>query len=119
MTEQNQGYRMFIEGLSAVSDFEAEWMMKEYVRQCCEVVGWTEEQAEKMECGIRWAVEARRKGRGEEKEQEQRRRAESTDEPEVTSRVVEVKTGRGSASLVQGGVDGHDELDETHGKGKG
>ena len=63
-----------------------------------------------MECGIRWAVEARRKGRGEEKQQEQRRReepleemqVESTDEPEVTSRVAEMKTGRGSASLVQG-----------------
>ena len=127
MTEQNQVYRKFIEGLSAVSDFEAEWMLQEYLRQCRETMGWTQEQAEMMECGIRWAVEARRKGRGEEKEQEQRRReepleemrTESTDEPEVTSRVVEVKTGRGSASLVQGGVDGHDELDETRGKGKG
>ena len=111
MTEQNQVYRKFIEGLSAVSDFEAEWMTQEYVRQCREVMGWTQEQAEMMECGIGWAVEARRKGRGEEKEQEQRRReepleemrTESTDEPEVTSRVVDVKTGRGSASLVQGG----------------
>ena len=37
----------------------------------------------------------------------------------MTGRFVEVKTGRGSASLVQGGVDGHDELDETRGRGKG
>ena len=127
MTEQNQVYRKFIEGLSAVSDFEAEWMTQEYLRQCREIMGWTQEQAEMMECGIRWAVEARKKKEeAKEKEQEQRRReepleetrAESTDEPEVTSRVVEVKTGRGSASLVQGGVDGHDELDETRGKGK-
>ena len=86
-----------------------------------------------MECGIRWAVEARRKGRGAEKEQrrqeeqeQQRRgepleemRTESTDEPEVTGRFAEVKTGGGSASLVQGGADGHDELDETRSKGKG
>ena len=115
MTEQNQVYRMFIEGLSAVSDFEAEWKTQENLRQCREIMGWTQEQAEMMECGIRWAVEARRKGRGGEKEQEQRRReepleemqTESTDEPEVTSRVAEMKTGRGSASLVQGGVDGH------------
>ena len=77
--------------------------------------------------------EARRKERGAEKEQrrqekqKQRRReepledtqAESTDELEVTSRVAEMETGRGSASLVQGGADGHDELDETRGKGKG
>ena len=27
--------------------------------------------------------------------------------------------GRGCSGLVQGGVDGHDELDETLGKGKG
>ena len=46
-------------------------------------------------------------------------RTESTDEPEVTRGVAEMNTGRGSASLVQGEVDGHDELDETRGKGKG
>ena len=63
MTEQNQVYRKFIEGLSAVSDFEAEWMTQEYLRQCREIMGWTQEQAEMMECGIRWAVEARRKCR--------------------------------------------------------
>ena len=117
MIEQNEVYRKLVESLSAGNDFEVEWMVQEYMRDSCETLGWTKEQAEMMECGIRWAVEARRKGRGEEKEQrwqeeqEQRRReepseetrAESTDEPEVTSRVVEVKTGRGSASLVQGG----------------
>ena len=111
MTEQNEVYWKFVESLSAVSDFEAEWMTQEYVRQCREILGWTQEQAEMMECGIRWAVEARRKGRGR---RERARTAtargtfggdasESTDEPKVTSRVVEVKTGRGSASLVQGG----------------
>ena len=46
-------------------------------------------------------------------------RTESTDEPEVTGRFAEVKTGRGIANLVQGGADGHDELDETRGKSKG
>ena len=43
---------------------------------------------------------------GEEEHLEETR-AKSTDETEVTGRVAEVKTGRGSASLVQGGVDGH------------
>ena len=43
-----------------------------------------------MGCAIRWAVEARKKGRGPEKEQRRREepleemRTEGTDEPEVT-----------------------------------
>ena len=116
MIEQNEVHRKLVESISASNDFEVEWMVQEYMRDSCETLGWSNEQAEMMECGIRWAVEARRKGRGEEKEQrrqeeqEQRRReehleetrAESTDEPKVTSRVAEMKTGRGSASLVQG-----------------
>ena len=111
MTEQNEVCRKIVESLSAGNDFEVEWMMQECMREACETLGWTQEQAKMIKCGIGWVVEARRKGRGEEKEQEQRRReetleetqVESTDEPEVTSRVAEMKTGRGSASLVQGG----------------
>ena len=122
MIEQNEVYRKIVEGMSGGNDFEVEWMVQEYLRISRETLGWTQEQAEMMECGIRWAVEARRR-----KDEEQRRReepleetrAESTDEPEVTGRVAEVKKGRGSASLVQGRVDGHDELDETRGTGKG
>ena len=45
-------------------------------------------------------------------------RAESTDEPEVTSRFAEVRTGRGSAGLLRGG-DERCWADETCGKGKG
>ena len=87
-------------------------------------------QMKVLECGIRWVVEARRKGRGGEQEQrrqgeqgensgqEQNKqgkqvrfgeeeqlegtRAESTDEPEVTCGSAEVQTGRGSAGLVRG-----------------
>ena len=100
-------------------------MVQQYMRINRETLGWTQEQAEMMGCAIRWAVEARKKGRGPEKEQRRREepleemRTESTDEPEVTGRFTEVQTGRGSAGLVQGEVDGHDELDETRGKGKG
>ena len=87
------------------------------------------EQFEHLEGGVWRAVEARRKERGKEQkhrrqeEQEQipgqkqgkkvrffgeeepleETRAESTDEPEVTGRLVEVRTGRGSAGLVRGG----------------
>ena len=125
MIEQKEVYRRIVDEVSGGNDFEVEWKLQEYMRESCETLGWTQEQAEMMECGIRWAVEARRKGRGAEKEQRRRKepleemRTESTVEPEVTGRFAEVKTGRGSASLVQGGADGHDELDETRGEGKG
>ena len=125
MVEQTEVYRKIVDKMSGGNDFEVELMVQEYMRMSRETLGWTQEQVEMLGCGIRWAVEARKKGRGTEKERRRREepleemRTESTDEPEVTSRVVEVKTGRGSASLVQGGVDEHDELDETRGKGKG
>ena len=77
-------------------------MMQEYMRESCETLGWTQEQAEMMECGIRWAVEERRKGRGAEKgqrrqeEQEQRRHGEQgQDSGQEQSKCV--------SSLVQGG----------------
>ena len=125
MIEQEEVYRKIVDEMLGGNDFEVEWMVQEYMRMNRETLGWTQEQAEMMGCGIRWAVEARKKGRGAEKEQRRREepleemRTESTDEPEVTGRFAEVKTGRGSASLVQGWADGHDELDETRGKGKG
>ena len=53
-------------------------------------------------------------------EQQEETRPDSTDEPEVTSKLVEVRTGRGSAGLVRGG-DGRHLADESNrtGKGKG
>ena len=82
--------------------------------------GLDEEKMKGLEYGMRWAVENKRKGRGGEQEQTtgqeqgkkvlfgeeeqpEETRAASTDEPEVTSRFVEVRTGRGSACLVRGG----------------
>ena len=52
MIEQNQVYRKLVESISAGNDFEAEWMMQEYMRESCETLGWSQEQAEMMECGI-------------------------------------------------------------------
>ena len=125
MVEQTEVYRKIVDKMSGGNDFEVELMVQEYMRMGRENLGWTQEQVEMLGCGIRWAVEARKKGRCTEKERRRREgpleemRTESTDEPEVTGRLAEVRTGRGSASLVQGGADGHDELDETRGKGKG
>ena len=125
MIEQEEAYRKIVDEMWGGNDFEVEWLVQQYMRINRETLEWTQEQAEMMGCAIRWAVEARKKGRGPEKEQRRREepleemRTESTDEPEVTGRFAEVKTGRGSASLVQGEADGRDELDETRGKGKG
>ena len=55
---------------------------------------------------------------GEEEEPLDETRAESTDEPEVTGRLAEVRTGRGSAGLVRGGDERH-WADESSRKGKG
>ena len=91
MIEQDEVYRKIVDEVSGGNDFEEEWKVQEYMRINRETLGWTQEQADMMGCGIRWAVEARRKGRGAEKEQRRREepleemRVESTDELEVTS----------------------------------
>ena len=109
MIEQEEAYRKIVDEMWGGNDFEVEWLVQDYMRMNRETLGWTQEQAEMMGCAIRWAVEARKKGRGPEKEQRRREepleemRTEGTDEPEVTGRFAEVETGRGSASLVQGG----------------
>ena len=91
-----------------------------------------------MECGMRWAVEARKRKRDEkqgqstgqlqgekdkqvhfgEEEPVEEKRAQSTDEPRVMSRLAEVRTGRGSACLVQG-RDEKCPTNETCRKGEG
>ena len=67
--------------------------------------GVDEERAKLMELAMRWAVEARKRGRGAE--QEQRRQEEQGQ-----------NTGRGSVGLVRGGDEGC-RTDETSRKGKG
>ena len=108
MIEQNQVYRKIVEGLTTGNDFEVEWMMQEHLRESRETLGWPQEQAAMMDCGIRWAVETER-----EEEQSEETRPGGTEGQDEISVHEEAKTGRGSASLVQGVVDGYDELDET------
>ena len=138
MLEDNEEYRKIMDDVSGGSDEDMEWKMRYWVSKLRERPG-----ADILECGLRWAVEARRKGR--DKEQEQRRQAqqrqepskqgkqvrfgeeqqlgktgaENTGEPEVMGRTIEVRTGRGSTGLVRGG-DERCRADETSkGKGKG
>ena len=100
-----------------------------------------------MERGLRWAVEARRKGRRQQ-EKEQRRQGEpgqkteqehskqdkqvrfgeeqqlgktgveNASEPEAMGRMTELRTGRGSTGLVRGREERF-RADETSKKGKG
>ena len=67
MIEQEEAYRKIVDEMWGGNDFEVEWLVQEYMRMNRETLGWTQEQAEMMGCAIRWAVEARKKGRGPEK----------------------------------------------------
>ena len=145
MLEENEDNRKMVESISEGSDVEVEQALQNYRTAGSEVLGWNQGQADLMECGLRWAVEVRRKGRRQQ-EKEQRRqgeqgqhpgqeeckqdkqvdlgdeeqaRAKSTGEPEVMGRLAEVRTGRGSSGLVRG-RDERCRADETRkGKGKG
>ena len=88
--------------------------------------GLDEQQMKVVECGVRWAVEARTKGRSEEQEQRQQEEQEQgrqeeqeqtigqqqgkkvrfggEEQPEETP--AEVRTGRGSGGLVKGEMRG-------------
>ena len=145
MLEENEDNRKIIESIPVGSDVEVEQALQNYRTAGREVLGWDQGQADLMECGLRLAVEARRKGRRQQGEEQRRQgeqgqhpgqeqskqdkqvnlgdeeqaRAKSTDEPEVMGRLAEVRTGRGSSGLVRGG-DERCRADETRkGKGKG
>ena len=129
MLEENEDNRKMIESISEGSDLEMEQALQNYRTAGREVLGWDQGQADLMERGLRWAVEARRKGKRQQEEEQQRqgqqgqhprqeqskqgkkvrfrdeeqleeKRTENTDEPKVMSRLEEVRTGRGSAGLV-------------------
>ena len=141
MLEETEEYRKIVDDVSGGSDEDMEWKMRYWASKLRERPG-----ADILECGLRWAVEARRKGRdkqqeqrrqakqGEKTEQEQSKQgkqvrfgeeqqlgktgAENAGEPEVMGRTIEVRTGRGSTGLVRG-RDERFQADETSRKGKG
>ena len=147
MLEENEDNRKMIESICDGSDVEVEQALQNYRTAGREVLGWDQGQADMMECGLRWAVEARREGRRQQEEEQRRQRkqgqhpgqeeskqdkqvdlgdeeqarAESTDEPEAMGRLAEVRTGRGSAGLVRGGDERcrADEISKGKGKGNG
>ena len=132
MIEENEDSRKMTESMSEGSDEDMERTLQNCRTAGYEVLGWSQEQVEMMERGLRWAVEARRKGR-QQQEEEPRRRGEQGhhlgqeqskqgkhmrcgDEEQFEE--AEVRTGRGSAGLVRG-RDERCRADETNRKGKG
>ena len=141
MLEETEEYRKIVDDVSGGSDVDMEWKMRYWANKLRERPG-----ADVLECGLRWAVEARRKGR--DKQQEQRRQAEqgrnteqeqskqgkqvcfgeeqqlgktgaeNAGELEVMGGTTEVRIGRGSTGLVPGGDESRG-LNETSSKGKG
>ena len=135
--ERNEGYRRLITTISEAEDWE--YKIQCFGKQLQEKSEIGEERAKVMEWGMKWAVEARKRRRDEEQGQSmmgqeqdkkdkqmhfgeeeplEETQAESTDEPKVISRLGEVRTGRGSACLIQG-TDEKCMTNETCRKGKG
>ena len=135
--QRNEGYRGLITTISEAEDWE--YKIQCFGKQLQEKSGIGEERAKVMEWRMRWAVEARKRRRRDEEQgqsmgQEQDKKdkqvhfgeeepleetqAESIDEPKVMSRLEEVRTGRGSACLVQG-IDEKCLTNETCKKGTG
>ena len=138
MLEETEEYRKIVDDVSGGSEVDMEWKMRYWASKLRERPG-----ADILECGLRWAVEARRKGRdkqeeqrrqakqGEKTEQEQSKQVrfgeeqqlgktgvENASKSEVMGRATELRTGRGSTGLVRGG-DERCRADETSRKGKG
>ena len=83
--EENEDNRKMIESICEGSDAEVEQALENYRTAGREVLGWDQGQADLMERGFRWAVEARRTGRRQQEEerreeQEQRRQEEQEEE---------------------------------------
>ena len=109
---REQGLQPIIRDLSEGSDEQVEDKIQQYLKKLRDNARLETEQLSMMDKGVRWAVEPERKVTEQkqgkqvhfgEEEQLGKTRAESTDEWEVTGRLAEVRTGRGSAGLVCGG----------------
>ena len=108
MLEENEDNRKMIESICEGSDVEVEQALQNYRTAGREVLGWDQGQADLMERGLRWAVEARRTGRRQQEEalsrEKERSDGMSTDEQNAMRGPEEAKTGRGRAGLVPGGM---------------
>ena len=96
LLEENEGYRESIARVSEGSDIEVESKMPRCLMKAQEVSGLHKGQRGMLECGIRWAVEARRKGRGTEGSKPQKR-SKAREGTSSRGRVASGTAGRGRA----------------------
>ena len=80
MWEENEASRKLMDVIPEGSDVEMEQALQSYRTAGREVLGWDKGQADLMERGLRWAVEARRNARRQQ-EEEQRRQGEQGQHP--------------------------------------
>ena len=69
MLEENEHYRTIVDDVSGGSDIEVKRKMQHWETTLQAGAGLDKGQMKVMECGFRWAVEARRQGRDEQQEQ--------------------------------------------------
>ena len=136
--EENEEFQKIIDWVSERSEGEVQQKVQSYSAKTR--MSWmSKEKFEHLEGGVWRAVEARRRRRDEEQgqstgqeqgkkdkqvhfgkeEQTEKTQAESTDELEMTGRLVEMRTGRGSSGLVRGRDECRTDEFSRKGKGKG
>ena len=64
MWEENEASRKLMDVIPDGSDVEMEQALQSCRTAGREVLGWDQGQADMMECGLKWSVEARRKEGG-------------------------------------------------------
>ena len=69
MWEENEVSRKLIDVTPEGSDVEMEQALQSHRTESREVLGWDQGQADMMERGLRWAVEARSKGRRQQEKE--------------------------------------------------
>ena len=84
MLEETEEYRKIVEDVSGGSDVDVEQKMRHWASILQE-----RPRGDILECGLRWAVEARRKGR--DKQQEQLRQAKQWEKTKQASKCVSAK----------------------------
>ena len=86
MLEESEEYRKVVENVSGGSDIEVERKTQNWVTTVQEGAEVDKGKMRRMECGLRLAVEARRKGRREEQEQRRHDEQEQSGQQEAGQR---------------------------------
>ena len=93
MWEGNEGSRKFIEIIPEGSDVEMEQALPSSRTAGREVLRWDQGQVNMVECGLRWAVEARRRGRRQQEKEQRRQEEEQRRQEEQGQKGEKVRFG--------------------------